>query len=61
MKEFKKGNFLLENLIKKLKIENKQSQLLCEKQILGGKMVNKNKKDLTMKCLRTKMVILRVE
>ena len=36
----------MENLIKKLKIENKQSQLPCEKQILGGKMAEKNKKDL---------------
>ena len=26
--------------------ENKQLQSLCEKQILGGKMVEKNKKDL---------------
>jgi len=36
----------LENLIKKLKIENKQSQLPCEKQILGGKIEEKKKKNL---------------
>lgn len=32
VKRTKKASFLLENLIKKLKIENKRSLLLCEKQ-----------------------------